>query len=83
MEFDETRDSFNRMLRQRVVRAGHRMKLITEVSLAATAARGEYGSEPVEKVCKAIGGFAEDPPDTAYQRKFLAELKRIAREKLA
>lgn len=54
----------------------------TDPRNAAQGAREDYGKLSAVRVAQGIGGFADDPPDSRYQRDYLAELWNILREKM-
>lgn len=49
---------------------------------AAQGAREDYGKLTAVRIAQGIGTFADDPPDSRYQRAYLGELWNILREKM-
>ena len=54
----------------------------TDPRNAARGAREDYGELSAPRIAQGIGTFADDPPDTRYQRAYLKELWTILREKM-
>ena len=54
----------------------------TDPRNAAQGAREDYGKLSAVRVAQGIGTFADDPPDSRYQRAYLEELWSILRGKM-